>query len=235
MQTIAIVDDDPEIRDLLDRHLTESGFRTMLAADGDELQRRLDAGRPDLIVLDLMLPGRNGFTLCRELREAGQSVPIVMLTARDAEIDRVVGLELGADDYVTKPFSGRELVARIRAVLRRVAGGEEHRADVREYRFANWRFRPAEMELIDEQDVAVPLSSSESALLLAFVRQPRTPLSRDELLDITKGRTAYPFDRSIDTQVSRLRRKLGGSERHAQIIKTVWGRGYMFAAEPEAL
>jgi two-component system, OmpR family, response regulator len=232
--TVAVVDDDRDIRDLLTRLLLQNGFAVVAVGDPSELSAHLERDEIALIVLDLMLPGKDGFEWCREFREQGGELPIVMLTARDEEVDRVVGLELGADDYVTKPFSGRELVARIKAVLRRYGAGGIRRLRSAEYAFRNWRFRPAQMELVDDQDVAVALSSRETELLLVFVRHPQTTLGRDALLDMTKGRTAYPFDRSIDTQVSRLRRKLRDEGKRPHLIKTVWGRGYMFTAPVEA-
>lgn len=233
MKTIAVVDDDSEIRELLTRLLKDGGYAVAPASNGPALRSLLDEGGIDLVLLDLMLPGTDGYTLCREIREGNRSLPIIMLTARDEELDRVLGLELGADDYVTKPFSGRELLARIKAVLRRSEMGIEIRTEPETYRFKNWQFNPVQMELIDGSNVVTPLSSSEAALLQILIRHAGSPLSRDQLLDLTKGRAAYPYDRSVDTQVSRLRRKLRDDGKQPEIIKTVWGKGYMFAATAE--
>jgi two-component system OmpR family response regulator len=184
----------------------------------------------DLVVLDLMLPGENGLALCQELRAKPCWIPVIILTAKGDEIDRVVGLETGADDYVAKPFSGRELLARIRAVLRR-AQNQSERSNVvsREiYRFGQWTLDTARRELELDNDILVPLSAGEYSLLLAFVKHAQRVLTRDQLLDLGKGRSAGPSDRSIDLQVSRLRRKIGDDARNPQVIKTVRGGGYIF-------
>lgn len=229
---ILIVDDHREIRDLVSRALAKEGFRVSTAADGREMRKVIADARIDLIVLDLMLPGEDGFSLCRALR-AESNVPIIMLTAKGDEIDRVVGLELGADDYVAKPFGSRELIARIRAVLRRsrndVATERTNRAGG--YRFDRWRLDTGARELLREDGVTVPLSTGEYDLLLALVERPQRVLSRDQLLDLARGRAANAFDRSIDTQVSRLRKKLELNPNEPAIIKTVWGGGYLFAPE----
>lgn len=229
---ILIVDDHREIRDLVSRALVREGFRVSVAADGREMRKVMADARIDLIILDLMLPGEDGFSLCRALR-AGSSVPIIMLTAKGDEIDRVVGLELGADDYVAKPFGSRELIARIRAVLRRTrnddAADRPNRAAV--YRFDRWRLDTGARELLREDGVTVPLSTGEYDLLLALVERPQRVLNRDQLLDLARGRAASAFDRSIDTQVSRLRKKLEQNPVEPTIIKTVWGGGYLFAPE----
>ncbi len=231
---ILVVDDNPEIRGLLSRYLAKHGFRITTAADGKAMRKAIEENRIDLVVLDLMLPGDDGLALCRELR-AKSSIPVVMLTAMGEETDRVVGLEMGADDYVTKPFSARELLARIKAVLRRAESlpPSASLADSAVLKFENWRFNPAKRELESLDGVLVPLSSNEFNLLLTFVQRPQRVLSRDQLLDLTKGRSAAPFDRSIDTQVSRLRRKLNDDPRDPQIIKTVWGGGYVFTPTVE--
>lgn len=231
---ILIVDDDKEIRPLLSQLLNSEGYRTLTAADGDEMYSQLAENRPDLILLDIMLPGKDGFELCRQLCSDPNIPPIIMLTAKDEEVDKVVGLELGADDYIVKPFSRRELVARIRAALRRsrdrVPGTSGNT-----FGFGEWRFYPAQMELCDANANVVSLSSSETELLLAFVQHPQVPLSRDRLLDLTKGRNSVPFDRSIDTHISRLRRKLGDDAKKPEIIKTAWGTGYLFTCAVENL
>lgn len=230
---ILIVDDHREIRDLVSRALTRDGFRVSVAADGRAMRRVLADSRIDLILLDLMLPGEDGLSLCRTLR-TDSNIPIIMLTAKGEEVDRVIGLELGADDYLPKPFGSRELIARIRAVLRR-ARDNAVRPDVtrrpKRYRFDRWRLDTGARELIREDGVTVPLSTGEYDLLISLVERPQRVLSRDQLLDLARGRAASPLDRSIDTQISRLRKKLEADPGDPRIIKTVWGGGYMLAAE----
>ena len=233
-QRILVVDDDREIRESLLQLLDASGYRGMAAADGREMFSCLAREMADLVLLDVMLPGQDGFELCRQLRADPAMPPVIMLTARDQEIDRVVGLEIGADDYVVKPFSARELMARIKVVLRRVRAMHPE-TSMGVYAFAGWRFHPARMELIDEQSTVIPLSSSEAALLTAFVQNPQIPLSRDRLLDLTRGRHTSPLDRSIDSHVSRLRRKLGDDAKHPEIIKTAWGTGYILTCPVEMM
>ncbi|MDX9862906.1 MAG: response regulator [Rhodospirillales bacterium] len=229
---ILVVDDNREIRDLLARFLAKHEFRVSTAEDGKGMRRVLERSRIDLLILDLMLPGEDGLTLCRELR-ARSNIPIVMLTAMGEETDRIVGLEMGADDYVPKPFNPRELLARVKAVLRRARSlPEQGKAPEQTVLcFAGWTFDMARREIVSEDGVAVPLSTGEFDLLATFVAHPRHVLSRDQLLDLTHGREAAPFDRSIDTQVSRLRRKIERDAKDPQIIKTVWGGGYVFTPE----
>jgi two-component system OmpR family response regulator len=226
---ILIVDDDREIRDLLARFLDKHGLRVTAAADGREMHRVLDGSRIDLIVLDLMLPGEDGLTLCRNLR-ARSAIPIIMLTAMGEETDRIVGLEMGADDYLAKPFNPRELLARIKAVLRRAeqapAGGPVEGGAVLE--FAGWALDLDRRELQRPDGVMVPLSSGEFELLATFATHPGRVLSRDQLLDLARGREAQPFDRSIDVQVSRLRRKIEADPQEPALIKTVRNGGYTF-------
>jgi two-component system, OmpR family, response regulator len=227
---ILIVDDHREIRDLVSRALTKEGFRVSIAADGRAMRKVLADSRIDLVLLDLMLPGEDGLSLCRGLR-AESNIPIIMLTAKGQEIDRVIGLEMGADDYLPKPFGSRELIARIRAVLRR--SPERGSVDGRErppkrYSFDRWALDTGARELVRDDGVAVPLSTGEFDLLMAFVQRPQRVLSRDQLLDLARGRASAGFDRSIDTQVSRLRRKLERDPGEPQLIKTVWGGGYVF-------
>jgi two-component system OmpR family response regulator len=226
---ILIVDDDREIRDLLARFLDKHGLRVTTAAEGREMQRVLDGNRIDLIVLDLMLPGEDGLTLCRNLR-AKSRIPIIMLTAMGEETDRIVGLEMGADDYLAKPFNPRELLARIKAVLRRVAqapapvpveGGAV-------LEFAGWTLDRDRRELQRPDGILVPLTSGEYELLAVFATHPGRVLSRDQLLDLARGREAQPFDRSIDVQVSRLRRKIEAEPQAPRLIKTVRNGGYTF-------
>lgn len=225
---ILLVDDDPEIRRLIGEFLVQHGFRVAGAANGAEMDKAIAAERPALVVLDLMLPGEDGLAICRRLSASGP-VPVIMLSALGEETDRIVGLELGADDYLAKPCSPRELLARIRAVLRRGEGAE--RAGPAGYRFAGWQLDPARRELRSPSGVVVALSSGEFALLTAFLRSPSRVLSRDQLLDHARGPDSDSYDRAIDVQVSRLRRKLadhGG----ADLIVTVRNEGYMFAARP---
>lgn len=237
MLHLLIVDDDREIRTLTGQFLTRHGFRVTTAKDGEEMQRLLDGGRFDLIVLDLMLPGDDGLTLCRRLR-ATSTIPILMLTAMAEDTDRIVGLELGADDYLTKPFNPRELVARIKAVLRRTGGSEEEVAASpgnRILRFDGWKLDLNRRELWSPAEVLVQLTAGEFDLLAAFVEHPRRVLTRDQLLDLARGRSAVPFDRSIDVQVSRLRRKIEVDAKDPAIIKTVRSGGYLFTPAVTAL
>jgi two-component system OmpR family response regulator len=231
---ILIVDDDREIRDLLGRFLERQGLRVSLARDAREARKLWPLGRYHLVVLDLMLPGESGLDFARWLR--GQSdVPIVMLTAMGEETDRIVGLELGADDYVAKPFNPRELLARIRAVLRR-ANGEGERAKEpppKAIRFAGWTLEPARRRLLNPQGAEVTLTGGEYELLTVLVERANRVLTRDMLMDLLHGRQAGPFDRAIDVAVSRLRRKLEDDGRNPSLIKTVRGGGYVLAATVE--
>ncbi|ARP98270.1 response regulator [Pseudorhodoplanes sinuspersici] len=227
---ILIVDDHHEIRDLVSRALSKEGFRVSAAADGRAMRKTLADSRIDLILLDLMMPGEDGLSLCRSLR-AQSDIPIIMLTAKGDEIDRVVGLEMGADDYLPKPFGSRELIARIRAVLRRGHRHDQPKAEKPvHYRFDRWRLDIGARELLRDDGVTVPLSTGEYDLLMAFVERPQRVLNRDQLLDLARGRAASTFDRSIDTQVSRLRKKIERDPADPKIIKTVWGGGYSFTA-----
>jgi two-component system OmpR family response regulator len=229
---VLIVDDHREIRELVSRALAKEGFRVSTAADGRAMRQALADSRIDLILLDLMLPGEDGLSLCRSLRSQS-NIPIIMLTAKGDEVDRVIGLEMGADDYLPKPFGSRELVARIRAVLRRNRGNAaapDAGEQPKHYRFDRWRLDTARRELVRDDGTVVPLSTGEYDLLVALVERPQRVLSRDQLLDLARGRTATTLDRSIDTQVSRLRRKIEEDPTDPMIIKTVWGGGYMFTA-----
>jgi two-component system OmpR family response regulator len=227
---ILVVDDHREIRELVSRALVKEGFRVSLAADGKTMRKVLLDGRIDLILLDLMLPGEDGLALCRAIR-AESAIPIIMLTAKGEEVDRVIGLEMGADDYLPKPFGSRELIARIRAVLRRTSStGPELRQGGQLRRFDRWVLNIETRELLRDDGVAVPLSTGEYDLLVALVERPQRVLNRDQLLDLARGRAASALDRSIDTQVSRLRRKIELDPSDPKIIKTVWGGGYVFAA-----
>jgi two-component system OmpR family response regulator len=227
---ILIVDDDAEIRSLLSQYLVKNGLRATAVPDGRGMWQVLGAGRIDLIVLDLMLPGDDGLTLCRTLR-ARSDIPVIMLTARGEETDRVVGLEMGADDYLTKPFSARELLARIKAILRRARSLPENLQpeSVGRIRFADWVLDTAHRQLISATNVVTPLSGAEYRLLRIFLNHPNRVLNRDQLVDLTQGRDADPLDRSIDVQVSRLRHRLGDDPREPRLIKTVRGEGYVLA------
>lgn len=233
---ILVVDDDREIRDLVTRYLSKHGLRARGAADGREMRQALNDWSIDLIVLDLMLPGEDGLSLCRRLR-AESEIPVIMLTAMGEETDRIVGLEMGADDYVAKPFNPRELLARIKAVLRRAEGrpaGRPDRADRPSVLvFAGWRLDFDRRELVSALGVLVPLSAGEYDLLAAFATRPQRVLSRDQLLDLARGREGQPFDRAIDVQVSRLRRKIEVDPGNPLLIKTVRSGGYMFTPPVE--
>ena len=230
---ILVVDDDREIRDLVGKVLEREGFRISRAEDGVAMRRVLAVSAIDLIVLDIMLPGKDGLALCRELRGAQDSTQVIMLTAKGDDIDRIIGLEMGADDYLPKPFNSRELIARIKAVLRRGAAGPEAEPTRQErfYCFEGWRLDVGKRELQSPEGVVVSLSSGEYDLLFALVQRPQRTLTRDQLLDLTRGRTAAVFDRSIDIQISRIRKKLGDDPKDPRKIKTVWGGGYLFAPD----
>ncbi len=233
---ILVVDDDREIRDLTSRFLRKHGFRVDDAANGREMDARLADGRFDLIVLDLMMPGEDGLSICRRLR-ADSGIPIIMLTALGEETDRIVGLEMGADDYLPKPFNPRELLARIKAVLRRGGGDPTDvpaSATGRTLAFEGWRIDLARRELTAPDGALVALTAGEYDLLVAFAERPQRVLSRDQLLDLTRGRDAGPFDRSVDVQLSRLRRKIETDPKDPVLIKTVRGGGYIFTAGVEA-
>jgi two-component system OmpR family response regulator len=230
---ILIVDDHREIRDLVSRALTKEGFRVSTAADGRAMRKALSDSRIDLILLDLMLPGEDGLSLCRTVR-GDSNIPIIMLTAKGDEVDRVIGLEMGADDYLPKPFGSRELIARIKAVLRRSSeklATAKSAPRPKRYLFDRWTLDTGARELLRDDRVTVPLSTGEYDLLIALVERPQRVLNRDQLLDLARGRSAAGLDRSIDTQVSRLRKKLERDPSDPKVIKTVWGGGYMFTPE----
>ena len=232
---ILVVDDHREIRELLAKYLAKNGLRVSVANGGAAMWPILRAGAVDLIVLDIMMPGDDGLTLCRLLRQASD-VPVVLLTAVSEETDRIVGLELGADDYLTKPFNPRELLARVRAILRRASAPPKaaEEGERRRLRFGKWTLDVARHALLDEAGAEVGLGTAEFRLLQAFLARPGMVLTRDQLLDITAGRNAQIFDRSIDNLVSRLRRRIEPDPQQPSLIKTVWGDGYMFAASVEA-
>lgn len=229
---IAVVDDHRDIRDLVSKYLAQHGYRISQAESAAACRRLIEKNAIDLVVLDVMMPGEDGLSLCRELRTTTDT-PIIMLTAMAEDTDRIVGLEIGADDYLTKPFNPRELLARVKAVLRRVHSLPPQKATpkAREIRFDRWVLHVGRRELVDEGGMATPLSTAEFRLLSVFVDHAGLVLSRDQLLDLTVGRAADPFDRSIDNQVSRLRKKIEADPKTPALIKTHWGGGYSFSAE----
>jgi len=232
---LLIVDDDREIRTLLGQYLEKHEFRTTAAPDGKEMRRVMERSRVDLIVLDLMLPGEDGLSICREVRTRSQ-VPIIMLTARGEDVDRIVGLELGADDYLAKPFNPRELLVRIKAVLRRAAHAPRDPTpdSVRAFLFNGWKLDTTTRTLTDSGGKDVALSGAEYRLLAVLLGSANRVLSRAQLTELLRGREADPFDRSIDVRVSRLRQILGDDARAPQIIKTVYGEGYVVGVSVEA-
>jgi two-component system OmpR family response regulator len=232
---IMVVDDDREIRTLLCEFLDKNGFHSHPLNDGAALDRAMQKQKTDLIVLDLMLPGEDGFAICRRLRQRS-SVPIIMLTARDEDVDQIVGFEVGADDYVRKPFNPRALLARIRAVLRRADQGAQPALSPRaqRYRFAGWQLNTIARSLQRDGEAMVDLNGAEYELLLLMLADPQRVWSRLELSQLIHGRDNDPFDRSIDVRISRLRQKLGDSARTPAIIKTVYGGGYFLGVTVEA-
>ncbi|MDO7835673.1 response regulator transcription factor [Sphingobium sp. HBC34] len=233
---LLLVDDERSIREPLAQYLGRNGFRVTAVGNAAEARLRLNASAIDLVILDIMMPGEDGLSLCRHIRETSE-IPVILLTARTEETDRIVGLEMGADDYVLKPFSPRELVARIKVIFRRVAtGGQRVTApDGASYAFAGWLLKAQERTLVDSEGVSLPLSTAEYNLMLAFATRPNQILSRDQLLDITQGREANAFDRAIDNQISRLRKKIEPDPKNPSLIKTVWGGGYTLSAEVRKL
>jgi two-component system OmpR family response regulator len=231
---ILVVDDEREIREPLAKYLVKNGLRASVAAGGAEARKEIKTSAIDLVVLDIMMPGEDGLSLCRHLRET-TDIPVILLTAMVEDTDRVVGLEIGADDYLTKPFNPRELLARIKAVLRRANAVPRPRGATagERLKFGGWVLDMDRRELVGGDGVAAPLSTAEFKLLSAFLRRPGIVLSREQLLDLTSGRGAEVFDRTIDNQVSRLRRKIETDPKNPVLVKTVWGGGYMFTAEVE--
>jgi two-component system, OmpR family, phosphate regulon response regulator OmpR len=233
---ILVVDDDLRLRDLLKRYLTEQGFAADTVPDGQALDRAFTRNRYDLVVLDVMLPNEDGFAICRRIRASGSqdaieaNIPIIMLTAKGDDVDRILGLEMGADDYLSKPFNPRELVARINAVMRRQAPlptpGAPSASD-QVVNFGPFRLNLGTRELTKDE-LAVPMTTGEFGLLKVLVEHQRVPLSRDKLTELARGREHETFDRAIDVQVSRLRKLLGEDTANPRYIQTVWGRGYVF-------
>ncbi len=230
---ICVVDDDARIRDLLRRYLSQEGFEVLLAEDAKALNRVLTRGTVNLIVLDLMLPGEDGLSICRRLRAANDNTPIIMLTAKVDDVDRIVGLEVGADDYMPKPFNPRELLARINAVLRRRPPPEAPGAPSKDGELVN--FGPFTFDLalrrLSKDGEPIALTTGEFSMLKALVRHPRQPLSRDKLAQLARGREFEPFDRSLDVQVSRLRKMIEPDPSAPRYIQTVWGVGYVFVPD----
>jgi two-component system OmpR family response regulator len=236
---ILIVDDDREIRELISTYLTKSGMHVVTVPTGRHMRIALETAGPfDLIILDLMMPGEDGISLCRDLRSGKyKTIPVLMLTARSEESDRILGLEMGADDYLAKPFASRELLARMRAVLRRtrmLPPNMRSTEEARRVAFGDWRLDTIERHLIDSSEVLVPLSGAEYRLLRVFLDHPQRVLSRDQLLSLTQGREAELFERSIDLLVSRLRQRLRDDAREPKYIKTVRSEGYVFSTLVEA-
>lgn len=234
MKKILLVDDDLRMRELLQRYLSEQGFTVKAVSDSAEMDAALMHEHPDLLVLDLMLPGEDGLAICRRLRGANSNMPIIMLTARGDEVDRIIGLEMGADDYLPKPFNPRELLARINAVMRR----QEQRipsaptSNAATVSFGDFVFDPSTRSL-NRNGESITITSGEFALLKVFVDHPRQPLSRDRLMQLARGRELDVFDRSIDVQVSRLRRLIEPDPAHPRYLQTMWGFGYVFVPDGE--
>jgi two-component system, OmpR family, phosphate regulon response regulator OmpR len=235
-QKVLVVDDDLRLRDLLKRYLTEQGFATDTVADSAAMDRQMQRVRYDLMVLDLMLPGEDGLAICRRLRAAGEAIPVIMLTAKGDDVDRIVGLEMGADDYLGKPFNPRELVARINAVLRRQAPLPVPGAPTAEQK--RIAFGPLELDLatrlLSRDGKPITLTTGEFSLLKVLVEHAREPMSRDKLMDLARGREHESFDRSIDVQISRLRKLIEEDPKEPRYLQTVWGYGYVFVPDGAA-
>ncbi len=233
---ILVVDDEASLREPLAEYLVKQGFKVQQAADASVARSFLNAIDFDIILLDIMMPGEDGLSFCRYIRERTE-IPVIFISAKTEETERIIGLELGADDYVTKPFSPRELVARIKVILRRVKNGNlsSTGSSGSIYQFAGWTLKTDQRTLIDVEGVAVPLSSGEYQMLLALLSRAGQVLNRDQLLDITQGREAHAFDRAVDNQISRLRRKIETDPKKPEIVKTVWGGGYVLAGDVKIL
>ncbi|MEQ1610920.1 MAG: response regulator [Hyphomonadaceae bacterium] len=235
-QTLLIVEDEASIREPLVKYFEKNQFRVKAASNAAEARALLTAQTFDLVISDIMMPGEDGLSLCRHIRST-INLPVILLTARAEELDRILGLEVGADDYVVKPFSPRELLARVKAVVRRTNSLPPRQVspETAAYAFGDWVLKTGERELVGPDGLTVPLSSGEYALLLALIERPKLVLTRDQLLDLTQGREASLFDRSIDNQISRLRRKIEEDPKTPKYIKTVWGGGYSLASDVRKL
>lgn len=233
---LLLVEDERSIREPLAAFLGNNGYRVTQAADADAAREALAGYAIDCVISDIMMPGEDGLSLTRHIR-ATSEIPVILLTAKSEETERIIGLEMGADDYVVKPFSPRELLARIKVILRRAGSGSAHQRapDQQSYGFGGWVLKAGERTLVDRDGVSVALSTGEYQLLLALVTHPQQVLSRDQLLDLTRGREASAFDRAIDNQVSRLRRKIESDPKTPELIKTVWGGGYTLATDVKKL
>jgi two-component system, OmpR family, response regulator len=230
VQNLLLVDDEAALREPLAEYLARQGFAVRQAVSAADARSHLRDASPDLVLLDIMMPGEDGLSLCRHLVES-RAIPTILLTARGEATDRIVGLEIGADDYVVKPFEPRELVARIRSVLRRAGRSASPVPENELYEFEGWRLDPVKRRLSDPEGAVVAISSVEYRLLVALLEHPRQVLDRDRLLDMVQGREAHLFDRAVDNQISRLRRKVELDSRNPLLIQTVWGGGYMLAAD----
>ncbi len=228
---LLVVDDARDIREPLAKYMSKSGYRVSQAESAAKARQLIKDSAIDLVILDVMMPGEDGLSLCRFLRETTQ-IPVILLTAMSEETDRIIGLEMGADDYLSKPFNPRELLARVKAVLRRFHSLPPEHSEIEgdQIQFDSWCLDTKRRELIGDDGVTTPLSTGEFNLLSVFLRHPDRVLSRDQLLDLTQSRAADSFDRSIDNQVSRLRKKIEADVKSPQLIKTVWGGGYRFQA-----
>jgi two-component system OmpR family response regulator len=228
--SLLLVDDEATLREPLAEYLSRQGFAVSEADSAARARTVLRDATPDLVLLDIMMPGEDGLSLCRHLVEA-RDIPVILLTAKGEATDRIVGLEIGADDYVVKPFEPRELVARIRSVLRRAGRATTPSEGDEAYEFEGWHLDPLKRRLTDQEGAVVPISSAEFRLLTALLDHPRQVMDRDRLLDMVQGREAHLFDRAVDNQISRLRRKIEVDSRNPELIQTVWGGGYMLAAD----
>ena len=233
---ILLVDDEATLREPLAEYLIKQGYKVQQASDASVARSLLNAYDFDIILLDIMMPGEDGLSLCRFVTDK-TNIPVIFISAKTEETERIIGLELGADDYITKPFSPRELVARIKVVLRRTEKGGARQIENTDgaYQFSGWTLKCDKRSLIDAEGVNVSLSTGEYQMLLALVSRAGKVLNRDQLLDITQGREAHAFDRAVDNQISRLRRKIETDPKNPEIIKTVWGGGYMLAGEVKSL
>lgn len=233
---LLLVEDEADIRDPLAQYLSRNGCKVVAAEDAAAAREILAAGHVDIVVSDIMMPGEDGISLCRHIQETS-GTPVIFLTARAEDVDRIVGIEIGADDYIVKPFNPRELLARINAVLRRVSALPPLQTppDSASFAFGDWVLRTGPRDLLGADGSAIPLSTGEFTLLLTFLERPKIVLNRDQLLDLTKRREAGQFDRSIDNQISRLRRKIDDDPKSPRYIKTVWGGGYVFSEDVRRL